>query len=83
MLATGKHGYQNIRCALQHVRPTIAVQLLGFLKEITDNRLAAIRFCATQSGGRPMVAPTVLFDRLTDKSEFTAHRKPAQRRLRR
>jgi len=35
MLATGKHGYQNIRCALQHARPTIALQLLGFPKKIT------------------------------------------------
>jgi len=43
---------------------------LEFPTEITLYRLAAIRFCATKSGGRPMVAPTVLFDRLTDKSEF-------------
>ena len=63
MLATGKHGYRKIRCALQHVHPTIAVQLLGFLKEITNNRLVAIRFCCAKSGGRPMVAPTVFVDR--------------------
>jgi len=33
MLATGKHGYQNIRCALQHARPTIALQLLDFRRK--------------------------------------------------